>query len=170
MLGKLFTFSAFITLSASAFAQDVYKATKSDMVTSGPTGATSGPGLMPIVQLLVAMVIVVGILKVALPKLIPNLKTKFNGSLSCTIKIEESATFSGGQLLVVNVQGRKLLLGSTPQNLTCLADLTKTKPEEPAFFELVDAADGQFPKVAVTEIPSKISKQEQLDRLQRLLG
>lgn len=170
MLVRILTTVTLIVLSAGAFAQDVYKATKSDMVTSGPTGGSSGPGLMPIVQLVVAMVIVVAILKVALPKLIPNLKTKFNGSLSGTIKIEESATFSGGQLLVVNVQGRKLLLGSTPQNLTCLADLTSTKKEDPAFFELVDSANGELPKVAVTEIPSKISRQEQLDRLERLLG
>jgi flagellar biogenesis protein FliO len=110
--------------------------------------------------------------------MIPNLKNKFHSSIGSSIAIEETASFTGGQLLVVKARGRTFLLGSTAQNLTCLSELTEApESQEPAFFELVDKAEGKTPEFAVVEtaIPEREAAPkpdiaDQLSRLKRLIG
>lgn len=155
---------ASFALSACGWAQSALDKTRGDLSSGAPGGA---PGV-PVLQTLVAVAIVIGLLKVALPKLLPKFAAaRMKSSLGSTVTIEETATFTGGQLLVVRVRQRTLLLGQTPTSISFLADLTAEEAQamaEPAFFELVDAAPGTKPTHAVVPDPAA-----QLARLENLL-
>lgn len=136
--------------------------TKPDLQTTG--GKTSGPaaGGFDLIQMLLALGIVAFLLKVGLPKLVGKFGKRLTPKLNSSIEIEESAAFGAGNLNVVTVRGRTLLLAVTQSGVSCLADLTEpptqTKKEEPAaFFELLDRAQDEpvtdSPVFAVAEIP-----------------
>ena len=92
---------------------------------SSPAAFDASPvGAGPVVQLLLALLIVGAGLKFALPAIVKRFGGRLSTEVGGSIRIEESAVFPGGRLYVVEARGRTLLLGATPQNVTCLADLT----------------------------------------------
>lgn len=161
--------------------------TKKDVVSSV---ASQGPSVQPgdLVQMILALVIVAGLVKWVLPKLVGKLSRRVSTPLGSTIKVEEAATCGSSQLQVVTVRGRTLLLGLTSTGVNCLADLTVAAPQtdKPAFFDFLDQADPA--KAVVTDAPeqelsvedavnliaatqSRIQGNETpLDRLNRLTG
>lgn len=109
-------------------------------------GSNPSPGFY-LLQMAIVLLIVVGLLKWAMPKWLLKLKGKLNVPESSSIKIEESASFASGTLYVVSVRNKTLLLCASNQGVTCLADLTnvsqegsspKQKPDTAAFFEMLD--------------------------------
>lgn len=120
-------------------------------------------GFAPVLQMLAALLLVGAGIKFALPAIMKRFGGGFSTASSNggTINIEESATFPGGKLYVVEVRGRTLLLGSTANSVTTLADLTVTDFAEALDQEMTPAKDLS----SVNDDPM-----EQLARLQRLGG
>ena len=160
---KLYSALTLFVLGAFTAAQDTVAGTKRDIVVSTPP--SSGVSGMDLVQMVVALAIVFALLKWALPKVVSKMNKKLTTKDGSSIHVEESASFGGGNLQIVTARGRTLLLCVAQNGVTMLADLTDSqqdrKPEEPAFFELVDKAvvetDDERDRVA-------------LDRLTRLTG
>ena len=154
-------------------------AQKADIVApnSTPFQPGAGVGIAQIAQMVLALAIVIGALKFVLPRLAPMLSKKLNTNLSSTIKIEETATFAGGNLYVVTARSKTILLSCSQSGVQYLADLSEEnpKPEEPAFFELVDQAQTRPIRAAawLEETPQPEPKpeklQEALRRLERLV-
>lgn len=140
---------AFVT-SASPFAQSL--GTKKDVVSSA---TNTSPIVQPgdLFQMVIALVIVGALVKWILPKMVTKLSRRVSTPLGSSIKVEETATIGANQLQVVTVRGRTLLLGLTTSGVNCLADLTvpSKAPDQPAFFDVLDAADPN--KAFVTEAP-----------------
>ncbi|MBL8049409.1 MAG: flagellar biosynthetic protein FliO [Chthonomonas sp.] len=175
MRGGILVFGLLVAELASA--QSVLDSARGEL--GGKTSTTSGG--VPVIQTIFAVLIVIGLLKLVLPRLMPHLaKSKIQTSLGSTIAVEETATLPGGQLMVVKVRGRSLLIGQTTANMTLIADLTAeeaTAMQEPAFFELVDKAPGTMPTHAVipenANVPTPAEQKraaDKLDRLNRLIG
>lgn len=165
-MNRLATTVAVSALTAFAFAEETLLGTKADLVppstpNPNPTPVVSG---MDMVQLAVALGLVFVLLKVALPKLVAKFGKRLSTPLNSSIEIEESAHFGGGNLQVVKVRGKTLLLAVAPTGVTCLADLTDATPQnqEPAFFELLDQAKEQDPAPthAVVEMPQTAAPQK----------
>ncbi len=157
-----------MSFSALAFAQTEF-GTKKDLVLPETKSFSTGPGMMPILQMLLAVGVVIGLLKFALPRLMPLMNKRMNARLGSSIRIEETASFAAGTLYIVQAKSRTLLLSCTQQGVSCLADLTESPAPvaqptvasapapspEPAFFELVDAAQEKSPTLlsAVVHTP-----------------
>jgi flagellar biogenesis protein FliO len=126
-----------------AFGQSL--GTKRDIATG--TGSGSGPIVQPmdLVQMLVAVALVGALVKWVLPKAVAKLGRRISTPVGSTIELEESASFGGGQLQIVSVRGRTLLLCVASTGVTCLADLTEATAAagslEPAFFDVLDSSD-----------------------------
>ncbi len=154
-----------VCLTGLTFAQDGILGTKHDsLVASSNQGG--GIGVMPIVQMVVALGIVMLLLKFALPRMVGKMNKKLTTGATSALNIEESATFAGGTLYIVRARSKTLLLSVSTQGVNCLADITETTPEpktEPDFEDLIQAAPGdKLPDTAVIE--------ETLERLSRLAG
>ena len=119
--------------------------TKKDLSTGNASPA--GPIVQPMdmVQMVLALCIVAAIIKWVLPKAIARMGKRITTPLGSTINLEESAAFGGGQLQIVTVRGKTLLLCVATSGVTCLADLTEPTAapnvEPPAFFDVLDSAD-----------------------------
>lgn len=157
---------------------------------AGTTAAMSsgGPSIFSIIQMIIAVAIVVGLMKFVLPKIVSKMGGKLTTNLNGGIRIEESATFPGGNLYVVTVSDRKLLLGATAQSISTLADLGPVvKPNPgPAFLDFLDSADSSKVTPATEVIPTRAvvameapvqaaeekdsDPREALERLARLMG
>lgn len=135
------------TLAALAKAE-VDLGVKSDVIASPVRGSQPIVSGMDLLRLVISLVVVLALVKFVLPKLLG----KFGGRLSTTagssIRVEESAHFASGQLYVVSVRSRTLLLSAGTHGVRCLADLTPGVPnantaqnfeDPPAFFEVLDA-------------------------------
>lgn len=141
-------------------------------------GGTSALGPMVTLQMFAALGIVWALLKFALPKIATKMNRGINPGIGSTIKIEESATFAGGNLYVVSVREKVLLLSVSGTGVSCLADLGQ-KPEpvrQPDFSEVLLTAkpleplavvETPQPTVTATQ-PSPEKVREALDRLGRL--
>jgi len=140
-MNRIFVMTGALLISAESMAQSVLKSTKGDISTG--VASSTGPSPWALFQLILALGIVAALLKFVLPRFFPSLKNRVQTSLGSTIKIEETATFPGGNLLVVKVRDKSVLIGATPQSISFLADLTPTSEEPKAFFEMVDAAPGK---------------------------
>lgn len=145
----------------------------------GPAGASGsgGVGLMALLQMLVALGIVMVVLKWALPKFANTFNKRLAPSMGSSIKVEESAAFAGGNLYLVAVRNRSLLLSVSQSGVQCLADVTdpKAAPAEPAFMDLLETAKTTPTKAAVVidepaVEPSPDEIAEALRRLERLAG
>lgn len=137
------TFVGFAVLNAAAWAGgDALLGTKPDLV-KNPAKYDSGPGLMPLFQTILVLGVVLFVLKTAAPKVIAKLGKKISTNANGLIKVEESATFAGGSLYVVEARGKTLLLSVGSQGVSCLADLTTEKPVDPTplFMDLVAEAE-----------------------------
>jgi flagellar biogenesis protein FliO len=130
----------------------IAQATKPDMVAKAPASPVP---VLDLLQMLVALGVVFALVKWGLPKVVAKMGARLSTPVGSAISVEESAAFGGGQLSVVSVRGRTLLLAVSPQGVTCLADLTEQPspaPEQPAFFEVLDSAD---PAKAVVHEPEE---------------
>ncbi|MBS1703647.1 MAG: FliO/MopB family protein [Armatimonadetes bacterium] len=173
---------SFAALTASvAFAEDGMLGTKSDSISAlqGPT--SSGGSLL---QMIIAVIVVFGLMKFLLPKMMAKFGGKLTTGVGSGIKIEESASFPGGTLYLVNVKDRSLLLGVTPTSINTLADLGAVVKNDPGptFMEFLDSTDGS--KAVVTEAPAAEPQEEiamavvgtddeakiALERLQKLMS
>ncbi|MBS1715060.1 MAG: flagellar biosynthetic protein FliO [Armatimonadetes bacterium] len=122
--------------------------TKADVVAKTASGPIVRP--MDLLQIVVALAVVGWLLKWALPKVAGRLASKPKTSPGSTISVDETLSLGNGHLQVVTVRGRALLLAVSATGTTFLTDLTPATapgttaaPEEtPAFFEMLDAADG----------------------------
>lgn len=159
---------------SSARAQNL--GTKPDPLTSAAASSGGGVGLMALVQMLVALGIVLVVVKWALPKFASSFNKRLAPGVGSSIKIEESAAFAGGNLYVVSVRGRDLLLASSQSGVACLADLSGHAPAaEPDFGDLLDQAR-RAPASAAVEIdepakePDRAAIADALSRLERLAG
>lgn len=172
------------TLSAVALAGDALSGMKSDPIaTNASATGSGGVGLMALVQMLVALAIVLAVVKYALPKFASTFNKRLATGTGSSIKIEESAAFAGGNLYVVSVRGKELLLSASASGVACLADLTEgpTAPEAPGFLDVLEAAQAAPPTRAAVDMPSaveigaaEISSGDRiadaLKRLERLAG
>lgn len=126
--------------SMSVAQKETFAGTKSDVIRSGASGA-SGVGLMPFFQMLIALAIVFGLVKILLPKLISKVGKRLVANSGSGVAVHESASFPGGNLYVVEARGRTLLLGVSSAGVSCLADLTEpAPPAPPAFLEVLERA------------------------------
>lgn len=157
--------------------QTSFPGTKKDILSAPTAGGSGSLGVLQLVQLLIALGIVFVVVRYLLPKLAARMGKRLNTKLGSDIKIEESASFAGGMLYIVQARGRSLLISVGAQGVTCLADLTeKPKAEEPfeTFKEMVESqpapAEGSFePKVPVEEEePKAKTAEEALEALRRL--
>lgn len=136
-------------------------------------GATSPVGIMPLIQMLIALGIVFALLKFGLPKVATKLNKHLGTPLNSSIRIEESANFAGGALYLVSVKNKTLLLSVGSQGVSCLADVTETtQVSEPATFqELVQSAPEWEPTEPQPETDGSLSTDAikiALERLSRL--
>ncbi|MBS1716365.1 MAG: flagellar biosynthetic protein FliO [Armatimonadetes bacterium] len=115
---------------ASAFADGIL-GTKSSSALGPVTAAAAGGGSFPILQMVMALLAVYVLLKWIMPKLANKVTRRLNVNLNSTIKVEESASFAGGNLFVVSARGKDLLLCVSASGVQCLADVTPTKEPEP---------------------------------------
>lgn len=141
-------------LASLSFAQDL--GTKRDPVSSAP--ASTGPIVRPtdLIQMLIALAVVGFLVKWAIPKVIGRLGRRIATPVGSTINLEESASFGGGQLQIVTVRGKTLLLCVATTGVTCLADLTdqgQAPVQEPVFFDILESADPT--KAVVTTLPGE---------------
>ena len=129
------------------------------------SGSGGGIGIMPIIQMVVALAIVLGLLKFVLPKLLGKMGNKLVSSGSGSLKIEESANFAGGSLYVVKAKGKTLLLSASSSGVQCLADLTEDREVESKteFEKIIDTKPGD-------KLPDHAVVEEALARLERLAG
>ena len=128
------------------------------------TGNESSIGYLPVVQMIVALILVLFLVKWAMPLLVKKYTNKVQKGSSSGIRIEETATIGPANLCVVTVRGRTLLLGSTAENVACLADLTKVEPEPATFQEMLEESPGTAPYASgpLTDLAG------QLERLRRI--
>lgn len=111
---------------------------KADPISSGTSSAAAGFG--PLLNVLIALGIVYALLRFAMPKVMSRLNKRLVTDVSGGIRIEESASFAGGNLYIVRARNRELLLSVSTQGVRCLADLSEAKPEPepPTFGDLVE--------------------------------
>lgn len=158
--------------------QTSFPGTKKDIMSAPISGGSSTLGVVQLAQMLIALGIVFAVVKYLLPKIATKMGKKLNTKLGSDIKIEESASFAGGMLYIVQARGKSLLISVGQQGVTCLADLTEKEEAEESFTtfkEIVEAQPeqtGEFqPQVEVKEEeeePQNDSANEALEALRRL--
>lgn len=109
-------------IPAAAFAGPGMLGTRTE---AGPSvaGGSSPVGILPMIQMMVALGIVIALVKYVLPKFMGKVAKPTNAG---EINIESTAALNAsGSLHIVTARGRTLLIGATPTGMTCLADLTE---------------------------------------------
>ena len=136
---RFVTTLSFALATAYCAAQDGMLGTKGDSASQFTPSTSSGGGLL---QMVLAVIVVMVLMKLFLPKMMAKYGSKLSTGLNSAIKVEESASFAGGSIHLVTVKGRTLLLGSTPTTITTLADLGEAPKNDPGptFMEMVEAA------------------------------
>lgn len=165
-------------LAGASVAQETLLGSKKDVIGDVPnTGA--GIGIMPLLQMLVALAIVVGLLKFAVPRLAGKVNKKLVTNINSSIRVEESANFAGGTLYIVQAKSKTLLLSVSSTGTTCLADISEAPQKEfPTFNEMLSDHKSQAPRSpaefreVVVEIEEPLTEAERqaksmLDRLSR---
>lgn len=142
---RLWTTIVYIGLTASAaWAQtdssSIYSATKKDVLNSTTKSDPGGASIMPLVQMVLAVAVVVFLLKSFMPKIAGKINKSLSTKVGSAIKVEESATFAGGTLYIVQAKSKTLLISVNGAGVNCLADITETepKPSAPTFMEILD--------------------------------
>ncbi len=139
---------ASLLLPAFSVAQSL--GTKKDVVS--PATTTTAPIVQPwdLLQMFVAVAVVAVLLKWVLPKVIAKLGKRISTPVGSSISVEETASFGGGQLQIVKVRSKTLLLSIGSTGVTCLADLTEslsTDQEAKVFFDYLDEAKDKNPTI-----------------------
>ena len=100
----------------------------------------SGGGMGALFNVLLALGIVYGLLRYAMPKVLARMNKRLVTGTGSAIRVEESASFAGGSLYVVSARGKTILLSVGAQGVRFLADLTEAPkaPEPPSFGDLVE--------------------------------
>lgn len=170
---KLLALLAGFAASASVFAQSKPAAEAANSLGLRPGGgyvqaAPPTIGIMPILQLIVALAIVTALLRFVLPKVAVRLnesKLKKHGQI---VKIEETTPVNGGMLMLVKARGRTLLIGATAGQMTTLADLTEIPAEpQPKFERMLEEEEEIAEPEVVSESKAPVGPAEALDRLTR---
>lgn len=155
-------------LASSALAQgeseSIYSATKKDVATGVSSSGDGGASLMPLLQMALAVTVVVFLLKSFMPKIVGKLNKSLSTKTGSAIKIEESATFAGGTLYIVNAKSKSLLISVNGTGVSCLADLTEANPQPsaPAFFEILEEKTAE-PKKPVAQAVAYLSEEAAAD-------
>lgn len=178
-MNRSFALILFALSSSLALADDGLLGTKGDGTSALQGPASSGGNLL---QMIIAVLVVFGLMKYFLPKMVAKFGGKLNPGIGSAIKIEESASFQGGNLYLVSVKDRSILIGVAGTSITTLADLgSNNKPDPgPTFMEYLDVADTtkavntqpiveieEVPEFAVVETGSQAK--DALERLQKLM-
>lgn len=137
---KRLTIISFASLSSLSIAGTDPLGTKADLLTAATSSQSCGNSVWSILQTVLVLGVVLFALKVFGPKLITKFSRKLVTQTAGQIKIEESATFAGGSLYVIEARGKSLLLCVGANGVTCLSEL-ESKPQtdvQPLFMEIVD--------------------------------
>ncbi|MFN8219461.1 MAG: flagellar biosynthetic protein FliO [Fimbriimonadales bacterium] len=177
---RLVGFLLALMLATAGMADPTITGLKPEVVAS--PAASSSVGMAPLIQMLVALGLVVGLLKFVVPKLANKLNKRLATPLDSSIRIEESANFAGGTLYVVQARSKSLLLSVSTHGVACLADLTDAtapEPERVGFADILTAQSHSAPaspaqfQEAVIEVEVPLTEEERqakamLDRLSRI--
>ena len=178
---RVFATASALLAASLALAQGAALGTKPDIALKTPQQPGPIIGGWDLAQMLVALGIVFVLLKWALPKVAARMNRKLVAGSDGSIRVEESASFGGGNLQIVTARGKTLLICVSQSGVSCLANLTEDggSSDEKAFFEIVDEAEGR----AVVDMPEPGPKpaldrpdmsgdeaRAALDRLSRLTG
>jgi flagellar biogenesis protein FliO len=152
LLRGAFLFVLFVASVPFALAQS-FPGTKPDPTGASAVTQSSGSGIGSLFNVLLALGIVYGLLRFAMPKVMARMSRRLVTGAGSAIRIEESATFAGGSLYVVSARGKTLLLGVGSQGVQNLADLTDPtpKPEPETFGEIVERELSFAPKAVVSD-------------------
>jgi flagellar biogenesis protein FliO len=131
-----------------------------------PAAGSQAPvGVLPVVQMLVALGVVLAMLKWLMPLVLKKYGNRVTSNGGSGIRIQETAAFGPANLAVVVVRGKTLFLGATSAGISCLADLTTTEALPPTFQELLENSDpNDKPMDDLSDLAS------QLERLRRIGG
>jgi flagellar biogenesis protein FliO len=158
------------SISGFAVAQAGALGTKPDVATGGwSASAPSGSGfaaLLPLLQMGLAVGIVCVLFKAVLPRIAGKLQKRFHSNGS-TIRVAEAANVGAASLFLVEVEGRRLLLGATPQSVSLIACLEQpvAAPHDPALFEDILGAslDSEPKPTNATSNLAVVPQPQQLD-------
>jgi hypothetical protein len=133
----------------TAFAGDGLLGTRAGGNSGFDTNASSPVGVGSIVQLVVVLAVVLLLVRYVMPKAAGLVGKRLVTNATGALRVEETASFAGGNLYVVRARHKTLLLSVTTTGVNCLADLTE--PAEPAnepqtFQEMLDEAPGAAPE------------------------
>lgn len=109
-------------LSVAAIAGPGMLETKTDTAPTFAATNSSPLGIMPMIQMLVALAIVGGLVKWAMPKALGKVSRL---GKSGEITVEASQALGAGTVHVISVRGRTLLVGATANNMSLLAELSE---------------------------------------------
>lgn len=128
-------------------------------VDSAPAAGAAAPvGVMPLIQMALALAIVIGLVKVVLPKLVG--KSILTGKSSPDLKVESSLNLGNGAIHVIQAKGRTLLVGATTNGFSCLADLTTDAPTAPI---AIDSRDDEFAELLAKVRPEPVAAARPMD-------
>ena len=124
-----------------------------------PFSGTSGSiGIGPLFQMLLALGIVVALIKFAIPKLLKRVAKKKVSEVLPAINVIETATVGAGQIHIIDVRGRTLLLGSTAQSLSLVADLTDEASTATGFPTFSMTSPYDTPGTSFDEMLSRLNR------------
>ncbi|RMG27042.1 MAG: hypothetical protein D6724_00600 [Armatimonadetes bacterium] len=133
---------------------DLLSQMKDDPVTP-LSGATSGLHLGSVIQMLAALAIVVLIVRWVVPKILNRWQPKAEAQDPSAIRILGSAAVGAGSVHILEVEGRRFLVGSSANGFCLLSELGEEEvPAHSPTNDLSLGNEGRF--------------QEMLDRLERL--
>lgn len=163
-MNRLLASLAALAVAAASFAGPTgIVGTRSGGDYTDPAPGT-GVGFGAFVQMLLALVIVVFILKAVLPRIAGKLVRKTIAPAS-GIQIEESAQFAGGNLYIISARGKTLLVSATAQGVQSLAELAETaSPLQADPFEIALSQASGEPDKTVAELEVR----ETLEQLRNL--
>lgn len=143
-------------LLQAAYAQTALEAAKDSRIASQASSA-SGPGF-PLMQLVVITLVIVGLFKFAAPK-IKSWNQTSGPAAGAVVKVSQSVPAGPAQIHVIEVDGERFLIGTTPNSVQLISKLGPPPVDPPAFFEMVDEA------MAVVEVPTEPTKEDRLHEL-----
>ncbi len=141
-----------LLLPSLAKASGDFLGTKSDPIPA-PVNISPITG-SSMVQMLIVLAAVLAIVKFGMPRIMAMFGNRLVTGTTANIRIEESASFPGGNLYVVRARNKTLLLGVANAGIQCLADLTEPHPLEKAltFQEMLESAPGMAPESSVNAV------------------
>ena len=168
-------FLAIGLLSASAFGDLGIYGTRAGGGSAIDSSVGSPVGIGSIIQVALVLGIVLGAVRWLLPKVVSKMNTRLLTNLGGEIKIQDSASFAGGNLYIVQARHKTLLLSVATSGVTCLADLTRdetTSAPASTFDEVLRNAEPMVvaarPATTKQDVDDTLERLERLDRLANL--